>query len=470
MESSPLRISRAALRESLADPNSLMDLFSKRTKSLSSANKRMLTSVDALHSLDPVNDPLGFEVKTELPDSFDSESGESFGQYLQDLADKKWDDEIRRLDRNYTDGFLLADTATEIARCQVQAFQPLPMIDWENGLPYKRQNLDDVVERSYRTFIDLMHTRQLQLGIYDMIKDSLSGTATQDFQIPNLERYASFRKSGFRWRELIELFGVEEILLYNKGQSITCSGNALQTLNIDRIVKSGTDEDFDLLKKNLGSPHYAWLRETVMSLKGVLIKLEKSRRSADSGDWDTSLALAVEIGAQVNKVFGSRSCAIENFMIEPSVLEEACGKFFKVVILLGAEQQTTFQNNFMSLSVEAFRVVARESDQRLDEPAAFADLAHSLQKQFQKHLDFLMQTYKEHEWHAARAEAILEIESLLSEGFQAFMLATGLQCLCGAMDYSCECESSRDESSKDKRIGQSKRCVDIFKRAFSIAI
>jgi hypothetical protein len=93
-------------------------------------------------------------------------------------------------------------------------------------------------------------------------------------------RFVTAIRRGYRWAELVSLFGVEIILLENPFQNTSSRGSKIS--NIAGTVNNGSDDDFRKLKELLET-RCLWIRDVYGKLKGVvkLIVQAEELRSKD---------------------------------------------------------------------------------------------------------------------------------------------------------------------------------------------
>ena len=317
IEESPLRISKEAFQSSLSSNDSLKAFFLETWERTFRAYTRTGDFLTLLKSMDP-NDLYFVEGNRHHDQTSDHRS------FLDDLASGKTQALTKMMDRDFTAGLLLADTPNEILRRQVQAFFPLLLLGWKQGRKISKTKAEEIERHLLIHYAQTIGCRyadvslcrsMLSLNIcLDKPKEAVQKLQTMlpTFQIwrdtpvsegADLaihEKLINRRvKRGRRWLEIIQLMGVDEVVLFNKVEGTLTVGSPLQKLDIADIVENGTTRTFHELKKQLSLPLHSCINETAMKLQGLLpIVLTMA-----SGSSQISSSLLLQISHRINNAF-----------------------------------------------------------------------------------------------------------------------------------------------------------------------
>jgi hypothetical protein len=306
-------------RDMFTDFKSFGSKWDAKEKQISALFDRFSLRYDILKEFDPSFDK-------EMPDQ-DEKPGD-FLEFPRKLQSGLVDEAFEKFDLLHMGGLLSATMSGNFNQVRVSKFYSLANIDWE--LAIERLSLghcdlgsfDDLLlyhlcvtlssrlhmAQEYSTFKtiyseDNFIPEKFIQDLENCIKESRSKeNAVMLSYRKQRSRVLLNIREGLRWLELESLVGGEEIYLLDNPFELIETGDILLRFNIPSILKHGNDEDFDRLKKLIGSSQ-SWVQETCAQLRGMVSWIKEATIACKS-DKDTALILSKRIQQKVKSIFG----------------------------------------------------------------------------------------------------------------------------------------------------------------------
>jgi hypothetical protein len=484
MESSYYSFPRETLMASLTTLDALDGLLKSHENKMATSNARLLGFHEAFQALDPRHDP-NKSIDSDAHSDSDSDSLEDFCRFMRELRDGKIDEMIEMADKEITGGLLLAKTPEEVARRRSDAFFELATFNWEKGLPRSNEKPASDEDHLHSRFLAQIRTRLKAFFIHITMKEGIKRLTTLGYSetrarsvtkqetleiispsgagnhMKSCEKSSEFEdkmREGARWAELVDLIGVDEILLYSKLPDLFISGSALQTLDISTVVNGGTDQEFRHLKKILQSPTHLWVKETCLELHGVL-KMIVEADTMRISNWAESLTLAQQIEARVTKVFGSRSFVLDLSGKSIDPLEGFMYAFLYSIVKHTDRGCPHLRAVSVEAMVEAFRATRRERKNVGNQDNTRAGIK-CLRKNLRKTVEGLSEVFSKQ--GAATQQKFDQIRRSLLEAIESFILAISVT----TQDHLPDVVGGSDAKEADfnKYI---ERSAEAFRAAFS---
>ncbi|KAJ5669208.1 hypothetical protein N7462_010278 [Penicillium macrosclerotiorum] len=227
-----------------------------------------------------------------------------------------------------TGGLLHTTSHSLTSELEFLLFEPIPSIDWTKAFtPVCQQGTQDinndslnrlriaypVIERVKKVHLARVfrdYLSEAETTMPDILPTLNSRVDDLRYLIPDLtsERIheaLSELHEGYRWLDLIELIGFEEILLLQREHlGLFASGTPSERFDVEQIVTDGTEDDFNRLK-HLLTTSFSWIHDTCVRLDGFFDLFLRSLTLLSLGNIEGAQNLGYQLQEKVTGCFGN---------------------------------------------------------------------------------------------------------------------------------------------------------------------